>query len=80
MGGQAFTTREIVNFPGFKSTSGPELMKTIAGHAKEFGTEIIKGEVTDVDFSGEIKLINTKKGQQYQAKAVILALAPNLAC
>ncbi|MDO7786032.1 thioredoxin-disulfide reductase [Desulforamulus aquiferis] len=74
VGGQAFTTREIVNFPGFKSTSGPELMKTIAGHAKEFGTEIIKGEVTDVDFSGEIKLINTKKGQQYQAKAVILAL------
>ena len=74
VGGQAFTTREIVNFPGFKSTSGPELMRTIAGHAKEFGTEIIKGDVTEVDLSGDIKLINTKKGQQYQAKAVILAL------
>lgn len=74
VGGQAFTTREIVNFPGFKSTSGPELMRTIAGHAKEFGTEIIKGDVTEVDFSGEIKVIKTKKGQEYQAKAVVLAL------
>ncbi|CCO08129.1 thioredoxin-disulfide reductase [Desulforamulus hydrothermalis] len=73
VGGMAFTTREIVNFPGFKSTSGPELMKTIAAHAKEFGAEIIKEEVTEVDLSGEIKIINTKKGRRYQARAVILA-------
>ncbi len=73
VGGQAFTTREIVNFPGFKSTSGPELMKTIAAHAKEFGTEVIKADVTEIDLSGEIKVITTKKGQQYQTRAVILA-------
>lgn len=73
VGGQAFTTREIVNFPGTKSTTGPELMKTMAAHAKEFGTEIIKADVTAVDLAGEIKVITTKKGQQYQARAVILA-------
>lgn len=73
VGGQAFTTREMVNFPGFKSTSGPELMKCLANHATGFGAEILKEEVKDVDFSGEIKLIHTKKGRTYRARAVILA-------
>jgi len=73
VGGQAFTTREMVNFPGFKSTSGPELMKTLADHAKSFGTEIIKEDVVAVDLSSDIKQIHTKKGRKYQARAVILA-------
>lgn len=73
VGGQAFTTREMVNFPGFKSTSGPELMQCLANHATGFGAEILKEEVKDVDFSGEIKLIHTKKGRTYRARAVILA-------
>ncbi|HAK73367.1 MAG TPA: pyridine nucleotide-disulfide oxidoreductase, partial [Sporomusaceae bacterium] len=49
VGGQAFTTREIVNFPGFASTSGPALMKTLAEHAKSFGAQIITEEVTSVE-------------------------------
>jgi len=73
VGGMAFTTREIVNYPGFKSTTGPDLMKTMASHAKEFGAEIIKGQITEVDLAGEIKTVKTKKGIQYQARAVILA-------
>ncbi|NLI11115.1 MAG: FAD-dependent oxidoreductase, partial [Peptococcaceae bacterium] len=73
VGGMAFTTREIVNYPGFKSTTGPDLMKTMASHAKEFGAEIIKGQITEVDLDGEIKTVKTKKGVQYQARAVILA-------
>jgi len=73
VGGMAFTTREIVNYPGFKSTTGPDLMKTMANHAKEFGAEIIKGQVTEVELDGEIKTVKTKKGVQYQARAVILA-------
>ena len=73
IGGQAFTTREIVNFPGFASTSGPALMRALADHAIGFGAEIIAEEVTSVDFSGEAKQIITKKGNSYQARAVILA-------
>lgn len=74
VGGMAFSTREIVNYPGFfKDTSGPDLMKAMATHAKEFGAEIIKEEVVDVDLGGEIKVIKTKKGNQYEARAVILA-------
>jgi len=73
VGGLAFTTREIVNYPGLKATTGPDLMKSMAEHAREFGAEIIKGQVLDIDLSKEIKTITTKKGNQYAARAVILA-------
>ncbi|TGE37372.1 thioredoxin-disulfide reductase [Desulfosporosinus fructosivorans] len=74
VGGMAFTTREIVNYPSYKSITGPNLTKTMANHAQEFGAEIIKCLVTEVELDGEIKTIKTKKGNQYQARAVILAL------
>lgn len=73
VGGQAFTTREIVNYPGYGDTTGPELTEAMADHAREFGAEIVKDEVVDVDFTGEYKQIKTKKGLQYEARSVILA-------
>jgi thioredoxin reductase (NADPH) len=73
VGGMAFTTREIANYPGFKSIAGPDLMKTLADHAKSFGAEIIKENVTEVELDGETKIIKTKKGNEYGARAVILA-------
>lgn len=73
VGGQAFTTREIVNYPGFPDTTGPRLMKTLADHAVQFGAQIIKDEVIEVELAGDLKEIKTKKGGRYQGKAVILA-------
>lgn len=73
LGGQAFTTREIVNYPGVKSASGPKLMQEWAEHAAGFGAELVKAEVTEVDLQEEIKQVRTKRGQSYQARAVILA-------
>ena len=74
IGGMAFSTREIVNFPGsFRNVTGPDMMKEWAEHAKFFGAEFIKGEVTEVALEGEIKTVKTKKGLEYQAKAIILA-------
>lgn len=72
LGGRAFTTREIVNYPGYKETTGPDLMKDMAEHAQAFGVEVKKEEVKSVDFAGDIKIVKTKK-HEYQAKAVILA-------
>jgi thioredoxin reductase (NADPH) len=75
LGGQAFTTREIVNFPGFlENTSGPDLMKAITAHAEGFGSEILRDEVVDLTLEGETKLITLKKKGQLSAKAVILAV------
>lgn len=73
IGGMVHTTREIVNYPGYKKTSGPQLMKDFKNHAENFGAEFLKDEVVEVDFSQEEKLIKTKKGKEFTAKAIILA-------
>ena len=72
LGGCAFTTREIVNYPGYKETTGPDLMQDMAEHAQNFGVEVKKEEVKSVDFAGDIKIVKTRKNE-YQAKAVIVA-------
>ena len=72
LGGRAFTTREIVNYPGYKETTGPDLMQDMAEHAQNFGVEVKKEEVKSVDFAGDIKIVKTRKNE-YQAKAVIVA-------
>ncbi len=74
IGGLVDNTREIVNYPGYTKTSGPELMKDFYNHALSFGVEFLKGEVVSVDFSKEKKVVRTKKGQEFTAKAVILAV------
>ncbi len=73
IGGLADTTREIVNYPGYIQVSGPDLMKDFQKHAKHFNVEFLKEEVISVDFSQEDKLIKTKKGKEFSAKAVIVA-------
>lgn len=74
-GGQAATTEDLENYPGFgKGTTGPALMQAMADHAESFGTEIVRDEVIDVELEGDIKKIKTKSGNEYQAKILILAL------
>lgn len=72
VGGRAHTTREIVNYPGTISASGPDLSRQMEGHAQKFGVEIRKQAVKEVDFSGHVKVVKTRKGE-YHAPAVILA-------
>src|SRR5476649_420691 len=50
-GGQLMNTTEIENFPGVVGVQGPDLMLSMRDQAKTFGTEIISGRVTKVDFS-----------------------------
>jgi len=73
IGGQAATTADMENYPGFaKGTTGPALMQAIAEHAKEFGTEIIHEDVTAIVTGDEYKTVRTNRGE-YRAKAVIVA-------
>ncbi len=73
-GGQAGTTEELENYPGFfEHATGPNLMKNFTDHAEHFGTEIIRGVVEDMDLSGVIKKVITKDGQEYLGHTVIIS-------
>ena len=64
-GGQAATTQELENYPGFsRGTTGPALMEAMAEHARSFGTEIIREEVIDLELDREIKIIKGKSGKE----------------
>ena len=72
IGGRAETTREIVNYPGFLSTTGPELTDTMRQHAEKFGCTIVKETPKEVVLEGETKVVKTRKNT-YTAPAIILA-------
>lgn len=76
-GGQAATTYEVDNYPGFHETiSGAELAMKMENHAKKFGAEIVMADVIDIDVDSQIKTVKTSK-ETYQAKTIILALGAN---
>ena len=73
-GGQAATTMEMENYPGFyQDVSGPGIMDQFLAHAKHFGTELIKGQVTDLQLTGPVKKVTTKTGETYEARTIILS-------
>jgi thioredoxin reductase (NADPH) len=73
-GGQAATTEELENYPGFgPGTTGPELTKAMADHAAKFGADFIKDTIVSLDLAGSPKKIMGKK-DVYLAKAVIFAM------
>ncbi len=73
-GGQAATTSELENYPGFgRGTTGPALMEAMSNHARDFGAEIIQDTVQQLDLLTQPKKIIGKKGEYY-ARAVIYAM------
>lgn len=72
VGGRAHTTREIVNYPGIQSASGPELSQQMEEHAGHFGAQIRREEVKSVRLTDEVKQVETRR-HIYEAKAVVLA-------
>lgn len=73
-GGQLTTTIEVDNFPGFSSgITGPELMDEMKKQALRFGTEMLNGMVTSVDFSKKPFSLTVNEKDVYQAKSIIIA-------
>lgn len=74
IGGQSLLTDNIENYPGFKIISGQELIQKIKEQAQGTGAEIqesqtaAKIEKTETAFK-----IFTQKGDEFQAKSVIIA-------
>lgn len=73
IGGLAAITDWIDNYPGFpKGIAGLELAENLQLQAERFGTVIELGEVTDIEYTKEYKVLKTTSGD-IKAKAVLLA-------
>lgn len=69
VGGQASTTNLIENYPGFpEGIGGPELMMKFQEQAEKAGCEFDWDDISDVDFSGEVKRVGS-----FEGRAVIIA-------
>ncbi|MDW2799095.1 FAD-dependent oxidoreductase [Clostridium boliviensis] len=76
IGGQITITSEIVNYPGIEKTDGAELTEKMRLQAQSFGAEFQMAKVTDFDFSGDIRIVKTDKGD-YRTLGIVLALGAN---
>lgn len=73
-GGELMKTTEVENYPGFPAgLQGPELMEAFRAQAERFGTEVLLEDVTEVDLTGDVKIVKIGAGQTFEAKSVILA-------
>ncbi|MCH7706423.1 MAG: FAD-dependent oxidoreductase, partial [Chloroflexi bacterium] len=75
IGGQAGTTQDIENYPGFpQGIHGAELAERIQAQAERFGVEILPAQtVTGIQVDGDYRTVRTESGQEYCASAVLLA-------
>lgn len=72
-GGQAATTDEIENYPGFAhGITGPELTKQMEEQVLRFHAQRLAAKVESVELDGVYRIVKTNKGD-FRAKAVIIA-------
>ena len=73
IGGNAFLTEKIENYPGFTSISGPKLMDKMEEQAKTYGAVIKTGEeVVDIKKEGELFTVKTKS-TSFIGKTIVLS-------
>ena len=72
-GGQITFSPKIENYPAFKEIGGNELADLMVDQALEMGAEIELGTVCEIINNGATKTVKTKEGDEFEAKAVILA-------
>jgi thioredoxin reductase (NADPH) len=75
LGGQAGVTERLDNFPGFPDgIAGAEFADRLAEQARRFGVEILQAqEVTGLREEEESRYITTSDGNEYGARAVLIA-------
>ncbi|MCP4521333.1 MAG: FAD-dependent oxidoreductase [Cytophagales bacterium] len=73
VGGNAFLTDKIENYPGFQSISGPQLMEKMEEQAKTYGATIKTGEeVVSIEKKDTLFSITTKS-TTFLGKSVVLS-------
>ncbi|MBI4090016.1 MAG: FAD-dependent oxidoreductase [Candidatus Kerfeldbacteria bacterium] len=72
IGGQASTTANIENYPGFDSVDGLELMTKFQKQAEKYGAEVKLEEVQKVERQGD-DFVVTSSAESYVGHALILS-------
>ncbi|SDF77751.1 NAD(P)/FAD-dependent oxidoreductase [Halorientalis regularis] len=73
-GGQLTLTTDVANYPGFPDgISGPDLVNNMKEQARQFGTEIDHGIVTDVEADGRPFRVELRDGTVYTCDGLIVA-------
>jgi len=78
-GGQAGTTEQIDNYPGFvDGISGDQFAKNVVAQAKRFGVEMLGAtNIAAIGIEGEYRTIRTTSGDEYSAHVLLLATGSN---
>ena len=73
-GGRIANAPLVEDYPGIERIKGDELAQKFYKHATKFGAEVIfQEEVADVDFSGDVKKVVSRRGNEYKGYSVIIA-------
>ena len=73
IGGNAFLTEKIENYPGFTSISGPALMDKMEQQAITYGATIKTGEeVVDIVKNNDLFTVTTK-ANQFSSRSIVLS-------
>ena len=74
VGGQLSTTTEVENYPGFRhAIMGPELMQEMRAQAERFGTEFMRGNVTDVGLKNPPITLSIEDEKAIETQTLIIA-------
>jgi thioredoxin reductase (NADPH) len=72
-GGQLMLTTLVENFPGYRDgILGPDLMGEMRAQAERFGTDMIQGNITEVDVCARPILVRTAEAE-FRTRALIIA-------
>lgn len=72
-GGQLMLTTMVENWPGYRDgIMGPELMQEMRAQAERFGTEVITGNVSEVNLSQRPFTLKTAEAE-YQTRVLIVS-------
>ena len=72
-GGQITNSPKVENFPGSVTISGNELADKMFSQIMEQGADIEIETVCAIEDKGDIKIVKTEEGGEYEAYAVIIA-------
>lgn len=74
IGGNAYLTEKIENYPGFTNISGPKLMDRMANQAVTYGAEIKTGvELENIERHGNHFHVKTNMAE-YKTQSIVLAM------